>query len=466
VITCFIEAEGKHRLICFVKASFSFMIPETKYARSGDVSIAYQVIGSGALDMIYVMGWVSNIEFFWEEPSMSHFLNYLASFCRLILFDKRGTGLSDKVSHLPTLEQRMDDVRAVMDAVGSKKAAVFGVSEGGPMSALFAATYPERTSALIMYGSYAARIWSPDYPWAPTAEQRQAFYEVIRTGWGGVVDLDVIAPSTGNDARFRQWWAAYLRRSASPADALALAQMNTEVDIRNILPAIHTPTLIIHRTGDLDANAGGARYMSTRIEGAKYVELPGIDHLPWVGDSQKILNEIEIFLTGELHVQEPERILATLLFTDIVGSTELATSLGDTRWRYLLDRHHEIVRKELIRYRGQEVTTTGDGFLATFDGPARAIRCGCAIRDALKQLGITIRVGLHTGECELIDNNIGGIAVHLCSRVMSKAGRGEVLITRTVKDLVAGSGIQFESCGKHVLKGVTGEWELFLVVHY
>jgi len=442
------------------------MMPETKYAKSGDVNIAYQVIGDGSLDLIYVMGWISNIELFWEEPSMSHFLNYLSSFSRLILFDKRGTGLSDKVSQLPTLEQRMDDVRAVMDAVGSRKAALFGVSEGGPMCALFAATYPERTSALIMYGSYAARLWSADYPWAPTAEQRQAFYDILKQGWGGVTDLDSLAPSMMNDTRFRQWWAAYLRRSASPADALTLAQMNTHIDIRNILPAIHTPTLIIHRTGDMDSSVEGSRYMSRKIPGALFVEIPGIDHLPWVGNSDKLLNEIELFLTGELHKPQPERILATLLFTDIVGSTELATSLGDTQWHYLLDRHYEIVRKELIRYRGQEITTTGDGFLATFDGPARAIRCGCTIRDSLKQLGIIIRAGLHTGECELIGNNIGGIAVHLCSRVMSKAGDGEVLITRTVKDLVAGSGIQFQSRGSQQLKGIDGEWELFSVIHY
>jgi class 3 adenylate cyclase len=442
------------------------MTPETKYAKSGDLNIAYQVVGDGPLDLIYVMGWISNIELFWEEPSMNHFLNYLASFSRLILFDKRGTGLSDKVLQLPTLEQRMDDVRAVMDAVASKKAALFGVSEGGPMCALFAATYPERTSALIMYGSYAARIWSLDYPWAPTVEQRQMFYDVLKQGWGGVTDLDTLAPSMIRDVRFRQWWAAYLRRSASPADALALAQMNTQIDIRNILPAIHTPTLIIHRTGDMDSNVEGSRYMSTKIPGARYVELPGNDHLPWVGDSQKLLNEIELFLTGELHEPQEERILATLLFTDIVGSTELATSLGDANWHYLLNRHHEIVRKELMLYKGHEITTTGDGFLAAFDGPARAIRCGCAIRDTLKQLDIIIRVGLHTGECELIGDNIGGIAVHLCSRVMSKATDGEVLITRTVKDLVAGSGIQFERRGNHVLKGIAGEWELFSVIHY
>jgi len=442
------------------------MMPETKYAKSGDVSIAYQVVGNGPIDLVYVMGWVSNIEIFWEEPSMAHFLNHLASFSRLILFDKRGTGLSDKVSQLPTLEQRMDDVRAVMDTVGSGKAALFGVSEGGPMCALFAATYPERTTALIMYGGYAARSWSPDYPWAPTPEQRQVFYDILKKGWGGVTDLDTLAPSMINDARFRLWWAAYLRRSASPADALTLAQMNTQVDIRNILHAVHTPTLIIHRTGDMDSNVEGSRYMSTRIPGAKYVELGGNDHLPWVGNSQAILNEIEIFLTGELHIHESERILATILFTDIVGSTELATSLGDERWHYLLDRHHELVRKELTKYRGQEIETTGDGFLATFDGPARAIRCACAIRDALAQLGITIRTGLHTGECELMDNNIGGIAVHLCSRVMSKAGDGKGFVTQTVKDLVAGSGIQFESRDRHALKGIAGEWELFEVVGY
>ena len=440
------------------------MMPETKYAMSGDVSIAYQVVGDGPIDLIYVMGWVSNVEMFWDDPSMSHFLTHLASFSRLILFDKRGTGLSDKVSQLPTLEQRMDDVRAVMDTVGSRKAALFGVSEGGPMCALFAATYPERTTALIMYGAYAKRIWSPDYPWAPTPEQREKFYQVLRKEWGGVTDLDMLAPSMMNDARFKQWWATYLRRSASPADALALAQMNTQVDIRNILHAIHTPTLILHRTGDMDSDVRGSRYMSEKIAGAKYVELPGNDHIPWVGDCEKILNEIELFLTGELQVHEGERILATILFTDIVGSTQLAASLGDERWHRLLTQHHAIVRKQLTKYRGHEIETTGDGFLATFDGPARAIRCACAIRDALKQSGIAIRAGIHTGECELIDDkNIGGIAVHLCSRVMSKAADGEVWITQTVKDLVAGSGIKFETRGKYSLKGITGEWELFEV---
>jgi pimeloyl-ACP methyl ester carboxylesterase len=441
------------------------MIPDTKYAKSGDVSIAYQVLGSGPLDLIYVMGWVSNIDYFWLEPSMNRFLHRLSSFARLIVFDKRGTGLSDKTAQLPTLEQRMDDVRAVMDAVGSQRAALFGVSEGGPMSALFAATYPERTSALIMYGSYAKRVWSAEYPWAPTPEQRQLFFDAIKSGWGGIVDLATLAPGVMNDERFKQWWSSYLRHSASPADALALAKMNTEIDIRHILPTIHVPTLVIHRTGDLDISVGGSRYMAQQIPNAKYSELPGNDHLPWVGDAEKILNEIEIFLTGALHSSEPDRILATCLFTDIVGSTETAQSLGDGRWRDLLQSHNSVIRNQLIRYRGREIKTTGDGFLATFDGPARAIRCACSIRDELRRLGIEIRAGLHTGECEIIDEDISGIAVHITSRIMSIAAPGEALISSTVKDLVAGSGIHFEKRGLFSLKGVPGEWEIHAVVN-
>jgi len=440
-------------------------MPETNYAKSGDVSIAYQVFGSGSLDLIYVMGWVSNIEYFWQEPSMNRFLRRLSTFSRLILFDKRGTGLSDKMANLPTLEQRMDDVRAVMDAVGSEKAALFGVSEGGPMSALFAATYPERTRALIMYGSYAKRVWSIDYPWAPTTEQRQIFFDAIKNGWGGVVDLKTLAPNAMNDERFKQWWTAYLRHSASPADALALAKMNTEIDIRHILPAIHVPTLILHRTGDLDISVEGSRYMVQQIPNAKFVELAGNDHLPWVGDTEKLLNEIEIFLTGELQTSEPDRILVTCLFTDIVGSTEAVQSLGDERWRDLLQSHNEVVRNQLIHYKGREIKTTGDGFLGTFDGPARAVRCACSIRDELRQLGIEIRAGLHTGECEIIDDDISGIAVHITARIMSKAMPGEILSSSTVKDLVAGSGIQFEKKGPFSLKGIPVEWEIYAVVN-
>jgi pimeloyl-ACP methyl ester carboxylesterase len=438
-------------------------MPETKYARSGNINIAYQVIGNGPLDLVVVMGWVSNLEYNWEELGLSKFLNRLAGFSRLIIFDKRGTGLSDRVSQLPTLEERMDDVRAVMDAAGSKRAAILGISEGGPMCALFAATYPERVISLVMYGTYAKRIWSPDYPWAPTPEERQTFLDAVKNNWGGIVDLETLAPGVMNDEKFKQWFATYLRLSASPRDALALAKMNTEIDVRNILHAIHTPTLVLHRTGDRDINIGGGRFIANEIPGAQFIELPGDDHLPWVGDIEKLVDQIEIFLTGRLAVHEPDRILATLLFTDIVGSTELATSMGDKQWHGVLKQHNDLIRKELTRYRGKEITTTGDGFLATFDGPGRGIHCAVAVRSELEKIGLTIRAGLHAGEIALMDNTIGGIAVHLCARVMSHAADGEILITSTVKDLVAGSGLKFETRDKHMLKGITGEWELFAV---
>lgn len=439
--------------------------PETKYAKSGGVNIAYQVVGSGRLDLVYVMGWVSNLDYFWEEPQFARLLNRLASFARLILFDKRGTGLSDRVpdSALPTLEQRMDDVRAVMDAAGSERAALFGVSEGGPMSALFAATYPARTTALVMYGSYAKRVWSPDYPWAPTPEQRQKFFSLIEEGWGGVVDAATLAPSVANNERFKEWWAAYLRRSASPGAALALAHMNTQIDIRPVLPSIRVPTLVIHRSGDLDIDVGGSRYMGQQIPGAKYVELPGDDHLPWVGDQDAILDEVEEFLTGVRRGPDADRVLATVLFVDIVGSTERAAALGDRRWRDLLDGYYAQVRRDLTRFRGREVDTAGDGVLATFDGPARAVRCACEITRGVQSLGMEVRAGLHTGECEIIGDRVGGIAVHIGARVAALAAAREVLVSNTVKDLVAGSGIRFEDRGSHELKGVPGAWHVFSV---
>jgi pimeloyl-ACP methyl ester carboxylesterase len=439
--------------------------PQTRYAQSGEISIAYQVVGSGPLDLIYVSGWVSNIDEFWTEPSYARFLTRLATFSRLIVFDKRGTGLSDRVheSELPTLEQRMDDVRAVMDAVGSERAALYGVSEGGPMCTLFAATYPERTAALIMFGCYARRTRAPDYPWAPTLEEHQQWLETIRPGWGGPVGLDARAPSVAHDERFRQWWTTYLVRSASPSAVLALVKMNGEIDVRHVLPAIRVPTLVMHRTGDRALDVGGSRYMASRIAGAKYVEFPGDDHLPWVGDQDAVLDEIEEFLTGMRRGPDPDRVVMTMLFVDIVGSTEKAAALGDRRWRDLLDGYRAAVRRELSRFRGREIDVAGDGLLSMFDGPARAIRCACAIRDGVRALGVEVRAGLHTGEVELIGEGVGGIGVHIGARVAAKAGSGEVWVSSTVKDLVAGSGIRFEDRGTHPLKGVPGEWRLLAV---
>jgi pimeloyl-ACP methyl ester carboxylesterase len=440
-------------------------LPETKYARNGDVNMAYQVMGNGSFDLVYVPGWISNIEMMWEEPSYARFLERLASFSRLVLFDKRGTGLSDKVvvSKLPTLEERMDDMRAVMAAVGSERAALFGHSEGGNMSVLFAATYPQRTIALVLFGCFAKRLWSPDYPWAPTPAQRQKSLNAILEGWGGPVNIEKLAPGMMGDQRFKQWWAMYLRRSASPHDAAAISKMNTEIDVRNVLPSIHVPTLILHRRDEHDVNIEEGRYIAARIPGAKFVELPGADHLPWVGDSDAVLDEIEEFLTGTRASISHDRVLGTLLFTDIVGSTERAAALGNQRWADLAQWHFQILRRELGRFRGIEVHTTGDGLLATFDGPARAVRCGCAMSAAVRELGLAIRVGLHTGEYELIGQEIAGVAIHIAARVMAKADADQVWVSGTVKDLIAGSGIEFQDRGTHLLKGVPGEWRLYQV---
>jgi class 3 adenylate cyclase len=441
------------------------MMPVTQYAKSGDLSIAYQVIGDGPLDLVLVPGWVSNIELFWEEPSCAHFLRRLSSFARLIFFDKRGTGMSDRLSvtELPMLEERMDDVRAVMDAVGSERAALYGYSEGGPMCALFAATYPERTLAVIADGSFARRIRTADYPWGITEDQYDRFLEEIKVGWGGPVGLAARAPSMVDDQQFSGWWARFLRMSASPAAVLALTRMNLEIDIRHILPAIRVPTLFLHRAGDQTVPAGGSRYMASQIPGGKYVELPGMDHLPWVGPAAATLDEIEEFLTGARPITEPDRVLATVLFTDIVGSTEHAVRMSDGPWRALLEHHNVVVRRELARFRGREVSTVGDGFLATFDGPARGLRCACAIRDAVRPLGLEVRAGLHTGEIELIGDDVAGIAVHIAARVTALAGNGKVFASSTVKDLVAGSGVHFTDRGSYALKGVPDAWRLFEV---
>jgi class 3 adenylate cyclase/pimeloyl-ACP methyl ester carboxylesterase len=441
------------------------MVPTTHYAKSGDVHIAYQVVGEGPVDLVLIHGWISHLEYQWEDPALARFLNRLASFSRLIVFDKRGTGLSDRVaeSALPTLEQRMDDIRAVMDAAGSHRAVIFGISEGGPLSTLFAATYPARTAALIMYGAYAKWIRADDYPWAPTREEHEAAFTAYERHWGTPIGLNILAPSAANDGRVRQWWAHHMRVSASPGAGVTLYRMNVEVDIRAILPTIRVPTLILHRSGDRLQPCQGARYMAGQIPAAKFVELPGDDHIPWIGNADPLLAEIQEFLTGEPPVLEADRVLATVLFIDIVQSTQRATAIGDSRWRDLVDNYQQQVGKEVTRLGGRVVNTAGDGVFATFDGPARAIKCARAIRDVVGTLGLAIRCGIHTGECVIEGNDVAGIAVHIGARVAARADPGEILLSSTVKDLIAGSRVECSDRGSHVLKGVPGRWRLFAV---
>jgi class 3 adenylate cyclase/alpha-beta hydrolase superfamily lysophospholipase len=390
----------------------------------------------------------------------------LARFSRLISFDKRGTGLSDRVprGELPSLEERMDDVLAVLDAVGSDRAAVMGHSEGGNLAVLFAATHPQRVVALVTAGIFAKRVWSPDYPWAPTPEQREQEIEQMERNWGRDPDVKHLAPSAARDAAFAERLATYFRQSASPGDAAELIRMNTQIDVRAVLPTIRVPTLVLHRTGDLDANVEEGRWIASQIPHATFVELPGDDHLPWVGDQDRLLDEVERFLTGGLAPGEPDRILATILVTDIVGSTERAAELGDRAWSELLSRHHSVVRDQLRAFRGEEIDTAGDGFLATFDGPGRAIRAAAAIRERLRESAIQIRCGLHTGECEHVEGKIAGIAVHVASRVAGTAEPGEIRVSGTVRDLVAGSGIEFSDRGSVALRGVPEEQHLFAVM--
>jgi len=439
------------------------MLPQTRYAKSGDVNIAYQVLGQGPPDLVLIPGWVSNIEIFWEEPAVVRFFTRLASFSRLILFDKRGTGLSDRVAEMPNLETRMDDVRAVLDTVGSERAALFGYSEGGVLCALFAATYPNRASALIMHGSYARLTAAPDYPWGLNEQERSAFVDQAVREWGAPIGIDMRAPSMATDERFRQWWARFLRLSASPAAFATLSHMNAQMDIRQVLPAIRVPTLILHSVNDRNLDVRGSRYLAEQIPGAKLVELSGPDHVPWLSDADIVVDEVEEFLTGARHAPEPERVLATVMFTDIVGASERAAGLGDRRWHDLLDSHHALIRRQLNHFRGREIDTAGDGFLATFDGPARAVRCASTISDGVRSLGIEVRAGLHTGECEMMGDKLAGIAVHIGSRVAALARPGEVLVSSTVKDLVAGSGLSFQDRGIQSLKGIPGEWRLFAV---
>ena len=438
-------------------------VPQTKYAKSGDLSIAYQVIGDGPFDLVYVPGFVSNVELMWDEPRYARAFRDLASFCRLILFDKRGTGLSDRVdvAELPTIEVRMDDVRAVMDAVGSERAALFGHSEGGCMSIVFAAAYPERTRALITYGAFAKRLRSDDYPWALAFDDRMAAVVETERQWGGPADMSFYAPSAAGDAQLAAWFATYQRRSASPGAAAALMRMNSFVDVRAILPLVRVPTLVLQADEDRDVRVEEGRYLAAHIPGARYVEFRSGDHLWYISHETEMLGEIQEFLTGARALPGADRFLATVLFTDIVNGTAKAAELGDRGWRALVERHHALVRTELERHRGVEVDTAGDGFFATFDGPARAVRCGLSIRDRVRDLGIEIRAGVHTGECELIAGKTGGIAVIIGSRVREQAAPGVVLATSTVKDLTAGSGLRFEAQGTRRLKGVPDEWQIF-----
>jgi pimeloyl-ACP methyl ester carboxylesterase len=439
-------------------------LPVTHYARSDDVNIAYQVTGDGPRDLVYVPGWISNIEVMWEDPGLARFLRRLASFSRLITFDKRGTGLSDSVEldQLPTLEVRMDDVRAVMDAVGSEQATLFGHSEGGNMCILFAATYPERTEGLILTGSYAKRIRSDDYPWAPTWEERQQAIEETERTWPDAMSVEALAPSRAGDEAFGSWLSRYARLSSSPKAAAALIRMNSQIDVTSILSVIRVPSLLLYRREDPDVDVEEGRYLASHIPDARLVELAGADHFFLARDPEPLLAEIEEFVTGHRTAQVPDRVLATVLFTDIVSSTEVASGLGDRAWADVLERHNSIVRDELHRWRGREVNTTGDGFVATFDGPARALSCSQAIASAVRTLNIEVRCGLHTGEIEMVGGDVAGLVVHIAARIASLAGPNEVLVSRTVKDLVAGSGFRFESLGVQSLKGVPDEWELYV----
>ncbi len=438
-------------------------LPTTHYVKSDDVHIAYQVFGNGPLDLLFVPGFVSNIEKIWESPDQRTFFRRLASFCRVILFDKRGTGMSDRSSQIFTLEQRMHDVQAILDAVGSERAALFGVSEGGPMSLLFAATYPARTSALVLYGSYARRSWATDYPFGWKDDLWARVFDDFERQWGTPQSMAITmyAPTLASDPEASERRAAYFRASASPGAAISMMKMNREIDVRDVLPSIRVPTLILHRAAERAIDVAHARYMAERIAGSKLVELAGVDHSYLAGDRDALLDEVEVFLTGAHHVHEPERVLATVLFIDIVGSTERAAALGDNAWRELLEAFYAKAREVLGQYRGREVNTSGDGLLAAFDGPARAIRCAGAIRDRVRSLGLEVRCGLHTGECELVGKDLAGIAVHIGARVAGAAEPGEVLVSQTVRDLVAGSGLEFEERGRRRLKGVPNEWLLF-----
>ena len=438
--------------------------PQTRYVDSGGIQIAYQEIGEGPRDLVVVPGFVSNLDMQWADAELTRFNERLASFSRLVMYDKAGTGLSDPVPAVPTLEQRMEDLRAVLDAAGAERPVLLGISEGGPMSLLFAATYPERVSGLILYGTNAAGMLDPaENPGGPRWVDCSNRVRTAVEHWGQGLLVDIFSPTLAGQPAARRLVSVYERAAASPAMARATWEAIGPMDVRHVLPTISVPTLVVHRIGDV-IPIEGARYIAERIRGARLVELTGADHWWWVGDSTAVAESIEEFLTGERPQRPSDRMLATVLFTDIVGSTERAAAIGDSAWRKLLERHNEVTREQLETFRGREIASTGDGFLATFDGPARGVRCAHAITDSLQAFGVQIRAGLHTGECEALGENIGGIAVHIGARVAAAARPGEVLVSSTVRDLVAGSGITFEEAGEHELKGVPGSWHLCRVI--
>ena len=442
--------------------------PETRYAKSGDVNIAFQVIGDGPPDLV-ATDVISHVELDWEIPSKAEFVKRLASSCRVLKVNQRGTGMSDRGVGVPTLETRMDDIRAVLDTVGSQRAVLFGLGDASPLSVLFAATYPERTAGLILMNASPRFVRSPTLPWLPTREETQRQADEAERRWGDpAFAYEIMARTnpTAPEEELRKV-ARVFRLSVSPGAAAAYIRMNLDVDVCDVLPLIRVPTLVMHRKdgGGWDIRSG--HYLAEHIPGARFVEVPGAEFSPGLGEQESVFAELERFLaavvSGTHPEVEPDRVLATVLFSDIVGSSEKAVTLGDRAWRELLLRHHELVRRQLVRFRGQEVDTAGDGFFASFDGPARAIRCGCAIAEAMPDLGLEVRVGLHTGECELVDGKVAGIAVHTGARVAANAQPGEVLVSSTVRDLVAGSGLTFEDRGPHELKGIPGEWRLYAV---
>ncbi len=435
----------------------------TRYTKSGDLHIAYQAVGEGDTSLVYIPTWIGQIEVLAEEPSVEAFLKRMCSYTRVISFDRRGAGLSDPWLGMPTLEEQMDDVLAVMESTNTERASLMASLEGGALAILFAATHPDRVSSLILYCTFARARWAPDYDWAPHDSERDPRIEAGIAQWGqGAVPLG-LAPSKADDPAFVEWAGRMERYSASPGTIREIMMAIGDTDVRHVLPAIRVPTLIMHRREDSFLMVEHSRYLAEHIPGARYVELEGTDSLFSAGDSESILGEIEEFLTGGRHAPEPDRVLATVLFTDICGSTERAAALGDSAWREVLGRHDAVVNREVLRHRGRAIKSTGDGVLATFDGPARAIRAATSIGEEVRRFGIEIRAGLHTGECEVIGDDVGGMAVHIGARVMGRAGPGEVLVSSTVKDLVVGSGIEFEERGAHALKGVPGEWRLYAV---